>query len=222
MAVTGLAIGCGGSDGDSGAAASSTTHATVVADSTSESTTPESTEAPVTTSRVADPPATTQAPTTTAPGPDDGDCLVGDWVVTQDEMNGYYDSLMSTMDAPLTIDVVGSAPLSFAADGTYGWAPDFALAVEIMGQRGTGDTGGTINGNWTADDGVVTTASDVNALTVSISVGGVTMAGDDFANGLLNSSPINGVTYSCDGPTPVLDFMTGDDAVTVPVTLTPA
>ena len=81
---------------------------------------------------------------------------------------------------------------------------------------------GTITGNWTAVDGVVTTSSDVNALTVSISVNGVTFDGDDLANGLLNSSPVNGVTYSCDGPTPVLDFQTADAAVTVPVTLTPA
>jgi hypothetical protein len=46
--------------------------------------------------------------------------------------------------------------------------------------------------------------------------------GDDLANGLLNSTPINGVTYSCDGPAPVLDFKTADPSVTVPVTLTPA
>ena len=80
----------------------------------------------------------------------------------------------------------------------------------------------TITGNWTAVDGVVTTASDVNALTASITVGGTTFDGADLANGLLNSSPINGVTYSCDGPTPVLDFQTGDPLVTVPVTLRPA
>jgi len=129
---------------------------------------------------------------------------------------------MSTLDAPLTIGVVGSAPLSFNADGTYEWTPDFTLTVEVAGQRGTGVTGGAITGNWTAVDGVVTTASDVNALTASITVGGTTFDGADLANGLLNSSPINGVTYSCDGPTPVLDFQTGDPLVTVPVTLRPA
>lgn len=58
----------------------------------------------------------------------------------------------------------------------------------------------------------------MNALVVSISVNGVEFDGADLANGLLNSSPVNGVTYSCDGP--VLDFKTADPAV--PVTLTPA
>jgi hypothetical protein len=59
-------------------------------------------------------------------------------------------------------------------------------------------------------------------LEVFITVGGVTIEGDDIANGFLNSSPINGVTCSCDGPAPVLDFNTGDPKVTVPITLTPA
>ena len=52
---------------------------------------------------------------------------------------------------------------------------------------------------------------------VSVTVAGVTFSGSDLANGLLNSSPVSGVTYSCDGP--VLDFQTADPGVTVPVTL---
>ncbi len=223
LAVAGLLVGCGGGDDDA-ATIDSTTLVDAASDTTTAMTEPPATDAP----RVTDPPATDPPATDPPPPPgteaevDDGACLIGDWVVTEVEMNGYYDGLMSTLDAPLTIDVEGSAPLSFAADGTYGWAPDFALTVEVAGQRGSGVTGGAITGNWTAADGVVTTASDVNALTVSITIGGVTVDGADLANGLLNSSPINGVTYSCDGPTPVLDFQTGDPTVTVPVTLKPA
>ena len=33
-----------------------------------------------------------------------------------------------------------------------------------------------------------------------LTVAGVTFSGNDLANGLLNSSPVSGVTYSCDGP----------------------
>jgi hypothetical protein len=183
-------------------------------------TVPPATDAPVDTDPPTTPATTTAATTTTTP--DDGACLVGEWVVTEQEMDGFYAGLMSTMDAPLTIDTVGSAPLSFAADGTYAWAPAFDLTVEVAGVSGTGQVAGTITGNWIATDGVVTTASDVNALTVFITVRGQTIDGADLANGFLNSSPVNGVTYSCDGPTPVLDFKTGDPSVTVPVTLTPA
>lgn len=233
LAVAGLLVGCAGTDDDAvtidpattvdttDAIATTSTDITT-ADATevrTEVTDPPSTDAPVET----DPPATDPPPPVTqAPAADEGECLVGDWVVTEDQMNAFYDGLMSTLEAPIGIDASGSAPLSFAADGTYRWAPDFALTVEVAGQRGTGVTGGTITGDWSAAGGVVTTSSDINALAVAIEVNGVTFGGDDLVNGLLNSSPVNGVTYSCDGPTPVLDFQTGDPAVTVPITLAPA
>jgi len=220
LAVAGLLVGCGGSDENVAVLDPTTPVASTdaVTNTTTEVTESQSTDAPVET----DPPATDPPPPVTEVAVDDGSCLVGNWVVTEAEMNGFYGALTSTLDAPITIGVVGSAPLSFGADGTYGWQPDFALTVEVAGQRGTGVTAGTITGNWSAVDGVVTTASDVNALTVSITIGGTTVNGADLTNGLLNSSPVNGVTYSCDGPTPVLDFQTADPAVTVPVTLTPA
>jgi hypothetical protein len=223
LAVAGLLVGCGGSDDSAATLGSSapveTTDpvAVVTAAESSVDTEPPATDPPAT-----DPPATDPPPPVTEVDVDDGSCLVGNWVVTEAEMNGFYDAMTSTLDAPITIGVVGSAPLSFGADGTYGWQPDFALTVEVAGQRGTGVTAGTITGNWSAVDGVVTTASDVNALTVSITIGGTTVDGADLTNGFLNGSPINGVTYSCEGPTPVLDFQTADPAATVPVTLTPA
>lgn len=225
LAVAALA-GCGGSDDDATISADTEveTSTTVIAASSATAAPSPTTEPPTAT----DPPAT-DAPATTDPPPppteapvDDGACLVGDWVVTEAQMNAFYAGLMSTLEAPLTIDTVGFAALSFAADGTYGWAPEFTLSVEVAGQAGTGVAGGSITGQWTAVDGVVTTASEVNALEVTVEVNGISFDGNDLANGLLNSSPVNGVTYSCDGPTPVLDFITSDPAVTVPVTLTPA
>jgi hypothetical protein len=227
LAVAWLLTSCGGGDGDEtvSVSAASTTEPAIAAETTTLVTEPPSTEAPVETDPPAtDPPATDPADTVESlpPPADEGECLVGDWVVTEAQMDAYYAGLMSTLDGPLTMDTEGSAPLSFGADGTYAWAPAFALVVEVAGQGGSGDVGGTITGNWTAADGVVTTSADVNALTVSISVNGISFDGADLANGLLNTSPVNGVTYSCDGPTPVLDFKTADPAVTVPVTLTPA
>ena len=236
LAVAGLLVGCAGSDDNAVTIDPATTvdttdaTATTSTDVTTAATTAamtaamtEVTDPPSTDARVeTDPPATDPPPPVTqAPAADEGECLVGDWVVTEDQMNAFYNGLMSTLEAPISIVAAGSAPLSFAADGTYRWAPDFALTVEVAGQRGTGVTGGAITGDWSAAGGVVTTSSDINALAVAIEVNGVTFGGDDLVNGLLNSSPVNGVTYSCDGPTPVLDFQTGDPAVTVPVTLAP-
>ncbi len=229
IAFAGVLAGCGGggSSGGAGTAASvpssesSESGVSTVAETTSPSTEPSTTVTSLDT--VA--PATDVAGAGSTPSEAAavaGDCLVGDWVVTSEQMDAFYDGVMGTLEAPLGIDTDGSAPLSFAADGTYEWAPDFALVVEIAGQSGTGEVAGTITGTWTAADGIVTTSSDVNALTLSIMVNGVSFDGADLGNGLLDSSPVNGVTYSCDGPTPVLDFRTADPAVTVPVTLTPA
>lgn len=230
VAVVGLLVGCGGG-GDDAADTSSTstpgTTDTVETTSAVETTVPiESTTtspggASVVGGSAGTDSSTTEAPTTTE-APAEGDCLIGDWVVTDEQMDLFYAGVMGTLQTPLTIDTVGSAPLSFAADGTYSWAPDFVLTVDIAGQTGAGDVGGTIRGNWTAVDGVVTTSAEVNDLTVSITVNGATFGGDDLANGFLDTSPVNGVTYSCDGPLPVLDFKTADPDVTVPVTLTPA
>jgi hypothetical protein len=226
VVVAGLLVGCGGdSESDEAGSVPETVASTVLPVETTETT--------ETTTAATEPPAVTEPPTdgaveesesltTEAPGPDAGECLVGAWVVTEEQMDAYYSGMMGTLEAPLTLDTTGSAPLSFAADGTYEWAPAFTLTVEVAGASGTGEVGGTITGNWTATEGVVTTSSDVNALVVSITVNGVVFDGADLANGLLNSTPINGVTYSCDGPTPVLDFQTADPSVTVPVTLTPA
>jgi hypothetical protein len=227
VVLVGLLAGCGGGDDAATIDSASTVESIDPAPSTSDApVTAATTTEPPTSAPPATEPPTTEPPATeppvTEPPTDDGACLVGAWVVTESEMDAYYAGVMSTVEAPLTIDTTGSAPLTFSADGTYAWAPAFALTVEVAGQTGTGDVGGTITGNWTAADGVVTTSADVNALAVSITVNGVTFDGDDLANGLLNSSPVNGVTYSCEGPTPVLDFKTAEPTVTVPVTLTPA
>lgn len=184
------------------------TTTTTVAEATADTTPPET-----------DPPPTAAS----EPAVDfDGTCLVGDWVVTEDEMNGFYEGVTATLGTPVTITVEGSAPISFHADHTYAWAPAFTLAVEVLGQVGTGVSGGSITGDWSAADGVLTTAAEVNELDVQVTIAGVTLDESDFANGLLDGSPINGVTYSCDGPTPVLNFLTGDPDITVPVALEPA
>ncbi len=238
LAALVLIAGCGSDDEAATSTASTVTEASESSTASTTSTTetggvaaavattePPATEPPATEPPATEPPATeppATEPPATEPPVDDGSCLVGDWIVTEDQMNAYYAAVTSTFDSPVGISVVGSAPLTFGADGTYGWAPEFTLTLDVVGQTGTGVTGGTITGDWSVTDGVVTTASDVNALTVEVTVAGATFDGDDFANGLLNASPVNGVTYDCSGASPVLDFMTADPGVTVPVALTPA
>ena len=228
VAVIGIAIvsACGGSDGDESAAPETTAAydptTTISVAGEVPSTEPPASEAAASTS---------EAPAITEPseaGPDedvaniDGACLIGEWVVTEEAMNDFYGGMAATLSSPVEFAVEGEAPLTLSADGTYRWEPAFDLVLEVAGASGTGATSGDIVGEWSASEGVLTTSADVNALEVTITVGGTTVGGSDIANGFLNGSPINGVTYSCAGPTPVLDFQTADPNITVPVTLTAA
>jgi len=193
---------------------------TVPASSTAESTAPVDTEGTSVAPTLA--PATLP-PSTTAPAePDNGDCLIGDWVVTDTEINEYYAGLMATVDAPIAITASGQATLTFDAAGSYRWAPDFDLVVDIVGAPGTGATSGTATGSWSAAAGTITTASDQVELLVSITVNETTFSGSDLADGLLAQSPVSGATYSCAGGSPVIDFRTADPEVFVPVELSPA
>ena len=160
LALVAVAVGCG--DDEAASVPSDASVATLApttenVDTTRDSAAP-TTAAPATDPPVAAAPASTAAPA--EPAGDDGSCLVGDWVVTDEQMGAFYDGLMRTVEAPLTIDTVGSAPFSFRADGTYEWAPAFDLTVEAAGQVGIGVVSGSITGNWSAVDGVVATTSD--------------------------------------------------------------
>lgn len=222
-----IVVSCSGGDSSGGAADSIPTETTPVG---STEPVPSSTDAAPPTSAVSETtepsagPSTTETPASTAapePVDDHGACLIGSWIVSEEQMNAYYEGLMTTVDAPITLVATGQATLTF--DGaTYAWAPDFELDVTVVDQPGTGTTSGSVTGSWSASDGVIVTVSDVNAVELEITVNGTTFSGSDLANGLLNESPVNGVTYSCAGATPVIDFRTADPAVSVPVTLTPA
>ena len=223
----------GGDDGDAVESAESTTTTTTDAlagGSSSDTTTPETTAAPTTATPTTVAPTTaapttvaptTAAPTTTLPAPTGPECLIGNWVITQDEMNAFYDTLESQMDAPLAITVFGQTQLDLTAD-TYVYTANFDLTVEVAGTGGEGQSTGTVSGTYTADDGVIVTTLGSSSLNVIITVMGQTIDGSSMANGILNSAPINDAPNDCSGPTPVIMFQTADAGVRHPVTLTPA
>lgn len=244
MAVPVLAltlVACGGDD-DGDSAASIDTVETTEAATTVPTTTPTTEASETTTTTLAPsggasdttaPPTTTApttvAPTTTAPAPTtppttaapSADCLVGDWVITQDEMNAFYDTIESQVGGPFAITIAGQTGLTLTAD-TYQYVADFDLTLEVSGITGQGASSGTVSGTYVADDGIIVTELGSSDLSVIVTVGGTTLDESDFANGLLGSVPINDAPYDCSGPSPVLMFKTADDGVRHPVTLTPA
>ncbi|MEQ8439733.1 MAG: hypothetical protein RIB65_19740 [Ilumatobacter fluminis] len=234
-------VACGGGDDDAGSSIDAVT--TTAPETTAPETTapaPTTTDAPsgggggggaattapaeTTTVPTTAPPTTAPAPTTVPPttaAPTPGECLVGNWVITQDEMNAFYDTLEATVDAPLDITVSGQTLLDLTAD-TYLYTANFDLTVDVAGQSGTGQSTGTVSGTYSAVDGVIVTTLGSSDLNVIISVMGQTIDGSSMANGWLTAAPINDSPYDCSGPTPVIMFETADPGVRHPVTLTPA
>lgn len=189
---------------------------------------PPATEPPVTEPAVTEPPATdapaeTSAPADTSADDDGGaDCLVGDWVITEDEMNAYYDALEAALSgtgpAP-TIDVAGQVLVTFTPT-EYTYTGNFDLTLGVAGQEGTGASTGTVSGSWMPDGGVIVSETTDSNLSVSVTIAGITFDGSELANGLLDSSPINAAPFDCAGPT--LDFLTGETTPRHTVMLTPA
>jgi len=228
---------CGGSEAATTAPTSSTT--TVLAASGPAATEPapvetepapvETAPAPVVTEPA--PVATEPAPVATEPAPAttspddgaDGSCLIGDWVITQAEMNGYYDVVTGGFGEggpPVEIDIVGQTLLTFTETG-YVYTADFDLTLAVAGTSGTGVSTGTVSGTWETDEGRLVTSLGESNLNVIIDVGGRTVDGSDIAGGFLASSPINDAPFDCAGPT--LGFQADSTgAVRHDVTLTPA
>lgn len=151
--------------------------------------------------------------------PTDPACLVGDWRITQEQMQVFYDAVSSSSEGlALTID--GDTALSFTATD-YRYTPEFTLRLEVVGVVGEGDTTGTLGGTWTGADGVITTSIVDNDLSTIVTVNGVTQDASDILGSIIASDPINNAPFDCTNPAaPVLQFDTGSGRV--PVALTPA
>lgn len=151
--------------------------------------------------------------------PTDPACLVGDWVLTEAAMQGFYDAIASEVEG-ITFVATGQAGLSFTPTD-YRWTPEFTLNLEVSGVEGQGVTTGTLGGTWTADEGVITTVLGDNSLTTTVTVNGVTQDGSELLGGILASDPINNTPFDCSDPNaPVLQFETSSGRT--PVTLTRA
>lgn len=152
--------------------------------------------------------------------PTDPACLVGDWLITQDQMQSFYDAVSGTTEG-LVLTIEGDTGLSFTAD-TYVYTPSFTLLLDIAGVQGQGVTTGSIGGSYAGTDGVITTTVGDNSLSTIVTIAGVTQDASSELGAIIASDPINSAPFDCSDPdAPVLQFDTGGGART-PVALTPA
>ncbi len=171
---------------------------------------PDPSEAPAPTEEPGDAPAQTEAPAAPQEGAESSDCLVGDWVISEEQMQRFYDS----MDVPADFHITGDTGLSFAAD-TYEYTPDFQLKMDLGGQEASGTLTGSITGGYTTQDGVITTSNDANDIDMAITVAGVTMDGTDTGEAFIESSPVNSAPYECTPAGPVITFENTGDGVDI-------
>jgi len=151
--------------------------------------------------------------------PLDPSCLIGDWVLTQDQMQSFYDAVASESGG-ITFTAEGSAGLSFTA-ADYRWTPEFTLILEIAGLEGKGVTTGTLGGTYTAAAGLITTTVGDNNLSATVTVNGATQDGSELLGAFITSDPINDTPYDCSDPeAPVLQFETATGRT--PIVLAPA
>jgi hypothetical protein len=151
--------------------------------------------------------------------PTDPACLIGDWVLAEDQMQSFYDAISTEVES-VSFTVEGDTGLSFTATD-YRYTPDFTLVLEIDNVgNGEGVTTGSLGGTYTATGGVITTTLADNDVAVTVTVLGQTIDGSDLFGSFIESDPINAAPFDCSSGAPVLQFETPTGRT--PVALTPA
>lgn len=152
--------------------------------------------------------------------PLDPGCLIGDWRISEAEMQSFYDAVSGTTEG-LSLTIDGDTGLSFTED-EYRYTPTFTLVLDVAGVRGEGVTTGSLGGTYTASAGVITTTVADNDLETIVTINGATQDASGVLGSIIASDPINQAPFDCTDPlSPVLQFETGSGGRT-PVALTPA
>jgi hypothetical protein len=157
-------------------------------------------------------PAPVAAPPLTGPG-----CLVGDWMIEQDQLQVFYDSVAEASGGGIEFTVDGDTGLSFDGD-RYVYTPDLSLTLNAGGVEGVGVLAGTIEGTYTAADSIITTTTDTTDVSYTYSVGGVPQDASSAFAEALQRAPISGGEYECTDLGPLIQFDNGFGRVPVQLT----
>ena len=169
--------------------------------------TPEPTTAPTTAPPKPTPPPTTAPPKPTVPPPAENGarCLVGDWVVSDAELDAYYD-VIEAGAAYEAIDSNGVIRVSFTETG-FTWTNDYRLAMTIADGDYEYVSTGSFSGSYTEANGVLagTIERDDRLGTVTQDGKPVGDVGDLFVEIFL-ARPMDSMAFSCDGPVLMLEY----------------
>jgi hypothetical protein len=145
-------------------------------------------------------------------------CLIGDWYISQDQLQVFYDSVSDATDGAVSFIAEGDTGLSF--DGTqFEYTPDLRLDISTPATEGQATIAGSISGGYEADATTVTTSNETVDVDYEYIVGGVAQDASLLFGEALLGSPINGGEYTCTPDGPIISFDNGFGRV--PVQLVP-
>lgn len=145
-------------------------------------------------------------------------CLIGDWYISQDELQVFYDSVSEATDGAVSFVAEGDTGLSF--DGTlFEYTPDLRLDISTPATEGQATLTGSISGGYEADTTTVMTSNETVDVEYEYVVGGVAQDASLLFGEALLGSPINGGEYTCTPDGPIISFDNGFGRV--PVQLVP-
>jgi hypothetical protein len=145
------------------------------------------------------------------------DCLIGDWYIENDEMQGFYDALAESTDSPVGFDITGGTGLSFTAT-EYTYTPDFGLELTVSGIDASGVITGQVIGDYEASETVITTSHEESNVELIVTIAGVAQDGTDLFGDILRSAPINSAPYECGPNGPIIGFETSGERHSVHLT----
>lgn len=146
--------------------------------------------------------------------PKSSECLVGKWVVSESELQSFYDTVNVSQ---ATFSISGDMGLAFTED-TYQFLPDFALTLEISGIDAVGEIVGDVSGSYTADEESLTTSyEDSDNVDFVITVMGQEFDGKEMSDTFLAMFAINESPYTCENDALTLGYQNVDGEAVVPV-----
>lgn len=160
----------------------------------------------------------TDTPTSEALSLEPPECLIGDWYISQAELQVFYDSVNEASDGAVTFTVQGDTGLSF--DGTsFEYTPDLRLSISTPSTEGVGTLVGTIAGPYSASDTMIAAENDSVDVEYDYLVGGVEQDAAALFASLITTAPVNDADYECTPNGPLVSFDNGFGRV--PVQLVP-
>ena len=158
--------GCGG-DSDSSSADSSTDSASNSSTRTSSSSSDTSTSTSTNTD---------DTDGETVDMSDTAECIANDWVLMGEQLEQLFANGPMASLPGFTVAAVGAGAVTFRANGTYHYVPNFEVTISVGDISGTGTWAGTLDGTWEVDGDQITMAQTENNVTGSISMMGQEIA----------------------------------------------